>query len=187
MRACAVAAIAVWAASSAAVSAADVYGGGPPAGYSPYAYSPRIEPLIVWDYQPGVIVRTYWWSPWQNRHYFPKTGKRPKVGRLEHVTARKRLHRKTSIALGRSRLCLHRNFRRPPISISICSLTRNLTCSLPHDLTRDLMRGLMSNLTSNLSRLIPRPRSPSRSSSPLLLVTCSAVGGLQRKARARRR
>jgi hypothetical protein len=88
MRACAVAAIAVCVVSSAA-SAADVYGGGPAAGYGPYAYSPRIEPLIVWDYQPGVIVRTYWWSPWQNRHYFPKTGKRPKVGRLEHVTARK--------------------------------------------------------------------------------------------------
>src|SRR5262249_31139466 len=86
MRACAIAAIAVWAASSAAASAADVYGGGPAAGY---AYSPRIEPLIVWDYEPGVIVRSYWWSPWQNRHYFPKTGKRPKVGRLEHITARK--------------------------------------------------------------------------------------------------
>ena len=88
MRACAVAAIAVWVVSSAA-SAADVSAGGPAAGYGPYAYSPRIEPLIVWDYQPGVIVRTYWWSPWQNRHYFPKTGKRPKVGRLERVTERK--------------------------------------------------------------------------------------------------
>ena len=87
MRACAIAAIAVWAASSAAASAADVSTGGP--GDGPYAYSPRIEPLIVYDYQPGVIVRSYWWSPWQNRHYFPKTGKRPKVGRLEHVTARK--------------------------------------------------------------------------------------------------
>ena len=91
MRACAIAAIAVWAASSAAASAADVSGGGPATGYGygPYAYSPRIEPLIVYDYQPGVIVRSYWWSPWQNRHYFPKTGKRPKVGRLERVTARK--------------------------------------------------------------------------------------------------
>jgi len=84
MRACAIAAIAVWAAS-----AADVSAGGSGAGYGPYAYSPRIEPLIVYDYQPGVIVRSYWWAPWQNRHYFPKTGKRPKVGRLEHVTERK--------------------------------------------------------------------------------------------------
>ena len=89
MRACAIAAIAVWAASSAAASAADVSAGGPTVGYGLYAYSPRIEPLIVYDYQPGVIVRSYWGSPWQNRHYFPKTGKRPKVGRLERVTARK--------------------------------------------------------------------------------------------------
>ena len=89
MRACAIAAITVWAASSPAANAADVYTGGPANGYGPYAYSPRIEPLIVYDYQPGVIVRSYWWAPWQNRHYFPKTGKRPKVGRLERVTARK--------------------------------------------------------------------------------------------------
>jgi hypothetical protein len=82
-------AIAVWAAGCATATAADVPTGGPVAGYGPYAYSPRIEPLIVYDYQPGVIVRSYWWSPWQNRHYFPKTGKRPKVGRFERVTARK--------------------------------------------------------------------------------------------------
>jgi len=81
-------AVAVWTASSAVANAADS-AGGPVAGYGLYPYSPRIEPLIVYDYQPGVIVRSYWWSPWQNRHYFPKTGKRPKVGRLEHVTARK--------------------------------------------------------------------------------------------------
>src|SRR5262245_18274409 len=89
MRACAIVAVAIWAASSVAASAADVSAGGLAPGYGPYAYSPRIEPLIVWDYQPGVIVRSYWLSPWQNRHYFPKTGKRPKAGRLEHVTARK--------------------------------------------------------------------------------------------------
>jgi len=88
MRACVISAIAVWAASSVPVSAADV-SGGPGVGYGPYAYSPRIEPLIVYDYEPGVIVRSYWGSPWQNRHYFPKTGKRPKVGRVERVTARK--------------------------------------------------------------------------------------------------
>jgi len=93
MRAGAIAALiwtaAVWAASSVAASAADVSAGGAAGDYGPYAYSPRMEPLIIYDYQPGVIVRSYWWSPWQNRHYFPKTGKRPKVGRLERVTARK--------------------------------------------------------------------------------------------------
>ena len=45
MRSCAIAAIAVWAASSAAASAADVSAGGPAVGYGLYAYSPRIEPL----------------------------------------------------------------------------------------------------------------------------------------------
>jgi len=89
MRACAIAAIAVLVASSATAKAADVSAGGGVVDYGPYAYSPRIEPLIVYDYQPGVIVRSYWWVPWQNRHYFPKTGKRPKVGRHERVTARK--------------------------------------------------------------------------------------------------
>ena len=89
MRACAIAAIAVLVASSATAKAADVSAGGGVGEYGPYAYSPRIEPLIVYDYQPGVIVRSYWWVPWQNRHYFPKTGKRPKVGRHERVTARK--------------------------------------------------------------------------------------------------
>lgn len=91
MRAGAIAAVivAVWAASSVAASAADVSAGGAARDYGPYAYSPRMEPLIIYDYQPGVIVRSYWWSPWQNRHYFPKTGKRPKVGRLERVTAHK--------------------------------------------------------------------------------------------------
>ena len=93
MRAWAVAAIAIWGAGSTAVSAADVSAGGPVVGYGAYApYGGRIEPLIVYDYEPGVIVRSYWWAPWQNRHYFPKTGKRPRAGRLEHVTARKSSH-----------------------------------------------------------------------------------------------
>src|SRR5262245_53841021 len=43
----------------------------------------RIEPIIVYDFEPGVIVRSYWYPPWRNRHYFPRTGKRPRVGRLE--------------------------------------------------------------------------------------------------------
>jgi len=50
-------------------------------------FGARIEPVIVYDFEPGVIVRSYWYAPWQNRHYFPKTGRRPKVGRLEHLSA----------------------------------------------------------------------------------------------------
>jgi len=53
-------------------------------GYGTYSPSvSRMEPVIVYDYEPGVIVRCYWCPPWQNRHYFPRTGKRPKVGRRE--------------------------------------------------------------------------------------------------------
>ena len=92
MRACAIAAIAIWAAASAAANAADGPPGGPAVGYyGTYApYGVRIEPLIVYDYEPGVIVRSYWLPPWQGRHYFPRTGKRPKVGRHEHkMPARK--------------------------------------------------------------------------------------------------
>jgi hypothetical protein len=54
--------------------------------YSPFGV--RTEPLVIYDDQPGVIVRSYWYAPWRNRHYFPSTGRRPKVGRLERITAR---------------------------------------------------------------------------------------------------
>jgi hypothetical protein len=61
-------------------------GDGGPSYYS--AYGARIEPIVIYDDQPGVIGRSYWYAPWANRHYFPKTGKRPRMGRLEHITAR---------------------------------------------------------------------------------------------------
>jgi hypothetical protein len=71
----------------AAANAADLAGGGLSGGYgAPYAV--RMEPVIVYDYEPGVIVRSYWYPPLDNRHYFPRTGRRPKVGRLEHWPAR---------------------------------------------------------------------------------------------------
>jgi hypothetical protein len=74
-------AILIGAVSAAAAHAADI---SPGLGISGNLYSPlvaRIEPVIVFDFEPGVIVRTY--SPWRNRHYFPRTGKRPKIGRRE--------------------------------------------------------------------------------------------------------
>jgi hypothetical protein len=71
----------------AAANAADLAGGGLSGGYgTPYAV--RMEPVIVYDYEPGVIVRSYWYPPLDNRHYFPRTGRRPRVGRLEHWPAR---------------------------------------------------------------------------------------------------
>lgn len=60
---------------------------GNPGYYS--AYGTRIEPVVIYDTQPGVIGRSYWYAPWANRHYFPKTGRRPKVGRREHIPTRR--------------------------------------------------------------------------------------------------
>jgi hypothetical protein len=56
-----------------------------------YVIDERAGPIVICDYQPGVVVRAYWQSPWRNRHYFPRTGKRPKVGRAENLSA-KRAH-----------------------------------------------------------------------------------------------
>jgi hypothetical protein len=71
-------------------NAADVSHGPVVGGYgtSP-VYGSRMEPVIVYDYEPGVIVRSYWEPPWRNHHYFPHTGRRPKVGRLERLTPRR--------------------------------------------------------------------------------------------------
>lgn len=50
-------------------------------------YGVRAPQLLVYDNQPGVYVRAYWAPPWQGRHYYPFTGKKPKVGRHENLTA----------------------------------------------------------------------------------------------------
>jgi hypothetical protein len=57
--------------------------------YSSYssAIGQRTGQLVIYDYQPGVIVRAYWQSPWRNRHYFPRTGERPEIGRDEDLSA----------------------------------------------------------------------------------------------------
>jgi len=31
----------------------------------------RVGPIVIYDFQPGVVVRAYWASPWRHRHYFP--------------------------------------------------------------------------------------------------------------------
>ena len=82
-----VAAVLLSAVGSLAANAADIAGGRVGSGYSNYApFGARIEPMIVYDYEPGVIVRSYWYTPWDNRHYFPSTGRRPKSGRLERIS-----------------------------------------------------------------------------------------------------
>ncbi len=27
--------------------------------------------ILIYDFQPGVVVRAYWLPPWRHRHYFP--------------------------------------------------------------------------------------------------------------------
>ena len=51
------------------------------------AISQRTAPLVVYDYQPGVVVRAYWEAPWRHRHYYPRTGERPEIGRDEDLSA----------------------------------------------------------------------------------------------------
>jgi len=31
----------------------------------------RVGPIVIYDFEPGVVVRAYWLSPWRHRHYFP--------------------------------------------------------------------------------------------------------------------
>jgi hypothetical protein len=56
-----------------------------------YVVGERAGIIVLYDYQPGVVVRAYWQSPWRNRHYYPRTGKPPKIGRAENLLV-KRVH-----------------------------------------------------------------------------------------------
>ncbi len=79
--------------SVAAANAADISNGQNAGGYGYASYGARMEPVIIYDDQPGVIVRSYWDTPWDNRHYFPRTGHKPKSGRLERISAHPRVSR----------------------------------------------------------------------------------------------
>jgi hypothetical protein len=48
----------------------------------------RAGMLLVDAYEPGVALRAYWRTPWRGHHYFPATGKRPRLGRVENMFAR---------------------------------------------------------------------------------------------------
>ncbi len=50
-----------------------------------FQYAERAEMLLVYDNEPGTLVRAYWSEPWRQHHYFPATGRLPKVGRDEHL------------------------------------------------------------------------------------------------------
>jgi hypothetical protein len=51
------------------------------------AIGQRTAPLVIYDDEPGVVVRAYWLPPWRHRHYFPATGELPGIGREEDFTA----------------------------------------------------------------------------------------------------
>lgn len=50
----------------------------------------RAPQLLIYDDQPGVYRRSYWREPWHGHHYYPFTGKKPKVGRHERLNAVRR-------------------------------------------------------------------------------------------------
>ena len=63
--------------------AADLGGGGGGAAWGGQVHS---GPFVVYDFDPGIVVRAYWLEPWAGRHYFPSGGKMPVVGRREVLT-----------------------------------------------------------------------------------------------------
>ncbi len=85
-----VALFALSAAGLGQANAADLYAGRS-AGVAYFATDPvRAGQVWVYDDQPGVYVRSYWREPWRDRHYYPFTGKKPKVGRHERLHATRR-------------------------------------------------------------------------------------------------
>ena len=52
-----------------------------------FGYGQRAGMLLVYDDQPGVMVRAYWSAPWHDHHYFPSTGRKQKLGRDENLHA----------------------------------------------------------------------------------------------------
>lgn len=53
-------------------------------------FGQRAGQIVIYDYEPGVVVRAYWAPPWRNRHYFPVTGTIPDSGRHEDLNAPRR-------------------------------------------------------------------------------------------------
>lgn len=53
-------------------------------GYS--ATVNRSGMIVLYDYQPGVVVRAYWAAPWGNHRYYPATGEKPASGRDEDLS-----------------------------------------------------------------------------------------------------
>ena len=52
------------------------------------SHAVRAPDVIIYDVEPDAGIRAYWARPWRGRHYYPFTGKKPKVGRRENLNAR---------------------------------------------------------------------------------------------------
>ncbi|MCW5693914.1 MAG: hypothetical protein KIT48_16270 [Pseudolabrys sp.] len=52
------------------------------------SHSIRAPHVVFYDVEPDTGLRAYWARPWRGRHYYPFTGKKPKVGRLENPHAK---------------------------------------------------------------------------------------------------
>src|SRR6476469_7520059 len=50
-----------------------------------YTLAEPASPLVVYDFEPGVVIRAYWLPPWRHRHFFPATGRAPMYGRREYL------------------------------------------------------------------------------------------------------
>jgi hypothetical protein len=50
-----------------------------------YVNAERAGALIVYDFEPGTMLRAYWLPPWRNRHYFPFH-----AAKIHHVSSRSR-------------------------------------------------------------------------------------------------
>jgi|SRR6185312_4942195 len=54
----------------------------------------RASPVVIYDYESGTGIRHYWLAPWHDRHYFPVSGKAPRLGRVENLSAVGGVHRR---------------------------------------------------------------------------------------------
>ena len=52
------------------------------------SYAVRAPQVVLYDVESDAGIRAYWARPWRGRHYYPFTGKKPKVGRRENLNAR---------------------------------------------------------------------------------------------------
>lgn len=48
----------------------------------------RAAPTVIYDFEPGTVIRAYWLPPWRDRHYFPSGGEMRRVAHRERCSCR---------------------------------------------------------------------------------------------------